>query len=271
MVMDNAVADKHDQVVRDIGSRGTVLVALSGGVDSSLLLALAVKSGAQVESVTVISDIITRDDMEFSNQVASGFDVKHHVLNLDLLSVEEVKRNHQDRCYHCKKTMFQAIRNLARERGIEYILEGSNADDDPALRPGSRALEEMNIGSPFISGGIGKQEIRQLAREYSLPTSHRPASPCLATRVAYGQELSVKLVQQVRHCEQWLNSHGFAPVRVRVHGKLARIEFSQDQQQRFCESGLAQETNIFFREQGFTQVTVDLAGYREGSMMEERN
>jgi uncharacterized protein (TIGR00268 family) len=255
---------KADHCREIISKHTSVLVALSGGVDSSVLLALAAESVDTCGAVTVVSDFITRDDLEYSEKVVRSLGVPHQIITLDLLAVDEISRNEGDRCYYCKHHMFRTLLSLAKEKGYERVLEGSNLDDREEYRPGMRALSELEIKSPFLEAGIGKEELRELARVYDLPAADRPSSPCLATRISHQETITLSSLAMVREAEEYMEKQGYNTFRVRKHGGCARIEVSPDEMDRLVRERLPLIDHMI--ESGFDHVALDLHGYRRGSM-----
>ncbi len=255
---------KADQCRQIISGHPSVLVALSGGVDSSVLLALAAESSDLCGAVTVVSDFITRDDLNYSEKVARSLGVPHEIITLDILAVDEVSRNDGDRCYHCKHHMFRAILSLAKEKGYARVLEGSNVDDRSEYRPGMRALKDLKIESPFLEAGMGKDELRELARNYDLPAADRPSSPCLATRISHQEQITLSSLAMVREAEDFMAEQGYTTFRVRKHGGCARVEVPPDDMERLIRERLSLIENM--EKFGFDHVALDLHGYRRGSM-----
>ena len=184
------------------------------------------------------------------------------------MSVEGFSQNPPDRCYLCKKALFSNIQRLAAENNLACVVEGSNMDDNQDYRPGHRAIAELGIRSPLRDAGLTKAEIRELSREMGLPTWDKPSYACLASRFVYGETITPEKLSMVEQAEQLLMDHGFRQMRVRVHGNLARIEVPMEDLDRIMEETLRQAVTARFRELGFSYVTLDLAGFRSGSMNE---
>jgi uncharacterized protein len=222
--------------------------------------------GERMLAVTVRSPVEMPGDSESASAVAGQAGFPHRVIDFDDLANPQFVANPPDRCYHCKLARFQAIQGIAEEIGARYIVEGSNADDSKDYRPGARAVAELGIRSPLAEAGMGKAEIRSLARSLGLSIWDRPSAPCLATRFPYGTRVSRQGLAQVATCEAFLRDEGFQPVRVRYYGPTARLEVAQESIQALMAQ--REKVLLFFKNQGFTYVVVDLAGYRSGSMNE---
>ncbi len=263
-VLDEKLA-RLQRILRDMGS---VLVAYSGGVDSTLVLKVAndLLHGA-VLGVTAHSTIEVPGEAERAATLARGIGVPHRIVETDDLSNPTFVANPPDRCYHCKRARFAALREIAAQEGLAWVVDGTNADDASDYRPGMRALAELGIRSPLREAGLRKADIRELARALGLPNWNKPSTPCLATRFPYYTPLTVAGLTQVGQAEEFLWNLGLNVTRVRHHGSLARIEVPPDEFQKILSHRQAVLTRL--RELGFTYVTLDLAGYRSGSMDEE--
>lgn len=261
-------------------AEGGIAVAFSGGVDSALLLKLACMasegSGA-VYAVTVQTKLHPAGDLEDAGRAAEACGALHRVIEIDELAESGIETNPVNRCYLCKRSIFQKIKGLAGELGVGNILEGTNADDLTQYRPGIRALKELQIVSPLAECALTKAEIRQLAAHLGIPAANRPSAPCLATRLPYGTKISYELLGKIDEGERYLRSLGFFNVRLRAHGLtemvkneggarrwLARIEVDAEDIPRLLEHKSALTKLV--KELGFARVTVDLEGFRSGSM-----
>lgn len=247
-----------------------VIVAFSGGVDSSLLLKMVCeasqKAGIRIYAVTIETKLHPAEDIKIAKRVAEETGAIHRVLPIDELSDAGIEDNPLDRCYRCKKYLFSEIKNMAESLGVKNILEGTNEDDLHVYRPGIRAVRELGIKSPLADAKMTKVQIRRLAGEYGISVAKRPSGPCLATRFPYGARLSYEVMHNVEQGEKFLKELGFYNVRIRVHGNITRIEV--DEKDIPMLISLKEQIIRFLRNLGFLYITVDLQGFRSGSMDE---
>lgn len=248
---------------------GSVAVAFSGGVDSTFLLRVAADA-LKDKAIAVIGRSSAFPEREFKEAEAfvQALGVKFAVVDSDEMAIREFVVNTVDRCYHCKKQLFTKILDTARQNGIQYVADGSNVDDMGDYRPGMKAIRELGVISPLQDAGMTKEEIRTLSRELNLPTWNKPAFACLASRIPYGERITIENLERIGRAEQYLLDLGFKVVRVRCHGDLARIEVHPDERVLFLKDGLMDRVDKAFREFGFAYVSLDLKGYRTGSMNE---
>ena len=244
-----------------------VVLAFSGGVDSTFLLAVLSKDpGRKVIAVTALSPTHPQQEQEAARRLARRFSVEHLEITGGEIHLEGFRTNPPDRCYHCKKHLFSKIDEIRRQEGHEVVLDGSNVDDLSDFRPGLRALKELGVRSPLQEAGLGKAEIRALSQEMGLRTWNKPSLACLASRIPYGMEITEEALTRIDRCEAFLLERVQGSVRVRYHGNLARIEVASP-----AFPGLLTHREAiveFFKQQGFAYVTLDLEGYRTGSMNE---
>jgi len=258
---------KRKKLEAILGSYPNLLVAFSGGVDSTLLLAAAQKVlGDRVEAVTSVSPVHPQIDGEAAADLAASLGVVHHRIVTEEMSMPAFLANPANRCYLCKTGLFRRIRQLALQRGIATIAHGANADDMGDFRPGFRAAQEAGVEAPLLEAGLTKSEIRAIARDIGLPNWNRPSGACLATRIPYGVRLSKALLERVDRAEAALRRSGVDGCRVRVHDNVARVEADPLQFDRIMDPERRLSLVEALRALGFDHVALDLEGYRTGSM-----
>lgn len=251
-------------------SYGKVAVAYSGGVDSSFLLkaALDTLGKENVLAITILSSVTPREELAETETFLASMDVNHIFIKKDVFEIPGFKENPKDRCYICKHKIFEEIIRQAKEKGISVVVDGTNADDEGDYRPGLKALQELKVLSPLKLSGLTKNEIRELSREMKLNTWNKPSLACLASRVPYYEEITEEKLSMVDKAEACLRSLGFVQLRVRCHGRLARIELLPEDIKRVFAEDLNTVINEKLKEIGFHYVSLDLIGYRTGSMNE---
>ncbi len=261
--------EKYGQLKDYIQSFGSVAVAFSSGVDSTFLLYAAKEAlGDRVIAVTASSHSFPERELHETEDFCSEHGIAHFVAVTEELKIEGFSQNPPNRCYLCKREIFKKIRDIANENGINEILEGSNLDDNGDYRPGLQAIAELGIKSPLREIGFSKEQIRILSRYLGLPTWDKPSFACLASRFPYGEEITEKKLQMVDRAEQFLFDLGFRQLRVRIHGNIARIELSPSDFDHFMEEKVRTDVHDQLRKIGFDYVTLDILGYRTGSMNE---
>lgn len=261
------LAKKYSRLRLWLQGKQKVIVAFSGGVDSTTLLAAAVKEkGVEVMAILVESELVSHEEKSFALNFLQKNDIPFRVLRLSLLKHKNVESNPPDRCYHCKLEIFKAISALAEKENFPHILDGSNADDLNDYRPGKKALEELQIESPLQELGFSKTEIRELARQLDLPVWDRPSSPCLATRFPPGVTLTEERLRTLEVAEGRLQDIGLKDLRLRLHDDTARLEVSPDKIPFCTDKKNRQKIIDILKETGARYISLDLEGYRTGSM-----
>ncbi|MGH0031863.1 MAG: ATP-dependent sacrificial sulfur transferase LarE [Myxococcota bacterium] len=246
---------------------GRLLVAFSGGVDSSYLaLAAHRELGDDALAVTAVSPSYPESHRRVAEQVVADFAIPHRFVDTDEMANPDYRRNAADRCYHCKTELFRVMGELRGELGFESVAYGVNLDDTGDYRPGHRAADERGVLSPFLEAGLTKQDIRTLSREAGLPTADLPASACLSSRLPYGTEVTPERLRQVEDGEEALRRLGFRQLRLRHHGDVARIEIDPAELPRALDPEMARRIHQAIKPLGFRWVSLDLEGYRTGSL-----
>jgi uncharacterized protein len=262
-----SIDDKMHSIIEALKERGSAIIAFSGGVDSSVLAALANRAlGKRVLAVTADAPTLAPGELDNAKKVAREIGIKHIVIFYDELYEPGFAKNPVDRCYYCKKGLIRELKKIAEQHGINTIIEGTNFSDMKTHRPGHRAVTEEGIYNPYIEFGVTKEEIRGMARELKLSVAEKPSMACLSSRFPYGQAITHKALKRVGDAEEYLRKMGFKVVRVRDHGGIARIEILTDEMLRLLEmhGAIASE----FEKLGFSYVTLDIMGFRSGSMDE---
>ncbi len=258
----------RDRLRDIIGAVDGAVIALSGGVDSSVVakLALEVLGPGRVAAVTGVSASLPAAEHDEVKQFVAAHAVPHEFIDTDELARPEYRRNQPDRCFHCKDELYGALRALADDRGLAAVLDGTHLDDLDGHRPSLRAAETHRVRSPLVEAGLRKAEVRALAAQLGLDNADRASSPCLSSRIAYGLEVDAQKLAQVEQAERALVEMGFGPLRVRHHGDVARLELRPAQLSAALEQRQAITEAV--RAAGFTYVTLDLLGLRSGSLLE---
>lgn len=252
-----------------LGRTGGALVAFSGGVDSSLVLAAARQAlGTRVLAVTACSPTYPDHEKDQAAAIAQQLGARHGFVDSDEFKDPSYRANPPNRCYYCKRELFQKLQMIAARQNLPVIVDGSNADDELDFRPGRKAAKEFGVRSPLAELGFGKNLIRQMAKEQGLPNWDQPACACLASRIPYGQEITPLRLKRVAQAEAALRDYGFRTLRVRDHGTLARIEIPRAEIDRTLRDGNYQHLIDACKQQGYVYVCLDLEGYRTGSMNE---
>ena len=258
---------KKKKLLHQLKGLNSLLVAFSGGVDSTFLLVMAHETlGENLLAVTADSVIHPVKETEKACEFARKEDIRHILLPIDALSIPGFVSNTPERCYHCKQNLFKLLFETAEEKGIDHVAHGANVDDLKDFRPGFRAAEEMGVIAPLVDVQLGKEEIRLLSKEMGLHTWDKPAMACLASRIPYGDLITEKKLNMVAKAETFLANNGFSQFRVRHHGSVARIEVEPSEIQGLITNHLRQRLVDKFRQIGFLHVAFDLEGYVSGGM-----
>ncbi len=267
--MRQELQNKYEALKTYLRELGSVAIAFSSGVDSTFLLQVAHDVlGDRAIAITAKSKSFPTRELEEATSFCKELGVRHFFCESKELEIEGFRENPKNRCYLCKRALFERMWGITREQGISVLAEGSNVDDMGDYRPGMVAIEELEVASPLRKVQLTKQEIRELSKELGLPTWDKPSFACLASRFVYGETIDEKKLHMVEQAEELLFTLGFHQFRVRMHGMLARIELLPEEFSKLLEEGVRQQIYQAFQSYGFTYVAMDLLGYRMGSMNE---
>ncbi len=259
--------DKMLSIINALKNKGSVIVAFSGGVDSSVLAALAFRAlGEKALAVTADAETLGPGELEGARSVAKEIGIRHIVISYDELLEPEFAKNLVDRCYYCKKGLIRELKKIAKDRCINTIIEGTNLSDLTGHRPGHRAVMEEEVYNPYLDFSVTKDEIREMARMLGLSVADKPSMACLSSRFPYGQPITHEALTRVGEAESYLRNNGFRVVRVRDHAGIARIEMLPSEMGRFLK--IREAVSSEFKRLGFDYVTLDIMGFRSGSMDE---
>lgn len=263
--MNTSIKYKEDKLIKFLQALPTPALAFSGGVDSALLLAACKEANVPVKVITCSTPLVPAFEKEDTVRLAEELDFEVNFLQLNPLELPEFCLNDSKRCYHCKKFLFTAMQEKAKSLGCTCLLDGANLDDLGDYRPGMQATKELKVISPLLECGFTKADVRALAEKYKLSIAKKPAYACLASRIAYGETVTLEKLASVEKAEDALKALGLHDVRVRCHNNLARVEVSQTEIE-LAATKLRQQIISTVKEAGFTYVTIDLEGFRSGSM-----
>ncbi|HJN17144.1 MAG TPA: ATP-dependent sacrificial sulfur transferase LarE [Armatimonadota bacterium] len=269
MTNDTALQEKAQRLRDEIRSLGSVLVAFSGGVDSTLLLRVAVDElGDNAIAATARSETYPEEEYRRSRELAEAIGAEQIVFETSELGIEGFANNPPDRCYFCKMELFGNLKEIAGERGLNAVLHGAQCDDLGDHRPGMRAAKELEVKAPLLRAGLSKEDVRELSRALGLPTWDQPAMACLSSRFPYGERITEEKLIRVGGAERFLRGLGLRQVRVRHHGNIARIEVSANNLGTLTRPDVRAQVVARLKELGFIYITLDLQGFRSGSMNE---
>lgn len=262
--------EKMEEIQQKLKRRGSVIVAFSGGVDSSVVVALAYRAlKDKALAVTVDSPLLPPGELEDARRIARKIGMKHIVIKSNEIEIPGFRNNPPNRCYLCKKFRFRKLRKMAREMGFQEVVDGTNVSDLGDYRPGLEAIKEEGVYSPLLEAGLSKEDTRDIAKLLNLFTTSKPSSACLASRIPYKSELTVDRLKKIAAAETYIKkAANVRVVRVRDHGDLARIEIGQTERKKFFNETLLDKITRKLQELGYRYVTLDLKGYRFGSFDE---
>jgi pyridinium-3,5-biscarboxylic acid mononucleotide sulfurtransferase len=255
------------RMIARLASFEGAIVAFSGGVDSSLVAALAARAlGGRALAVTAVSPALAHGELEGARAVAAAIGIAHEVISTDELARPGYRANGEDRCYHCKSELYDALSALAAARGYASVLSGANADDVGDWRPGLVAASEHDVIHPLLEAGVTKAQVRELARALGVPSAEKVASPCLASRVPHGTPVDPQVLRQIDAAEQAVRALGYRVLRVRHHGELGKLELAADELERALEPGQRAAIAGAIRSAGYARTAIDLEPFRSGSL-----
>lgn len=266
--MEKQLNKKQRQLKNRLKKMNKAVIAFSGGVDSSFLLAFAYKIlGENIIAVTINSPFISPRELREAKEFTKTRKIKHKIINIEMNEMKAIATNPIDRCYYCKKLIFSKIKDYAKKENINYVLDASNYNDLNDYRPGMKALKELGIESPMINAGLTKDDIRLLSKDMNLNTWDKPSMACLASRFPYGTPITFSKLKKVEKSEAYIQSFGIRQVRVRYHDEIVTIEVEKNELNLIFKN--SNKITKFIKKLGFKYVTLDLDGYRTGSLNED--
>ncbi|MBF0613241.1 MAG: ATP-dependent sacrificial sulfur transferase LarE [Magnetococcales bacterium] len=257
---------KYDGLLSNLRSLGSVVAAYSGGVDSTFLVSAIKDSGIHYLAVTALSPTMPQGDVDSVMEIAQELQINHKIIQSKEMDDENFASNPTNRCYYCKTDLFTRLTDVAKTEGYKFVVDGSTTDDQADYRPGLQAKEQLSVVSPLIQSGLSKEDVRQLSKAKNLKTWNKPASPCLSSRITYGERITLDSLRMVGSAEIKMKNLGFNELRVRKQGETARIEVPASDIVRFMDDKVRSEIVSHLRGLGFLYVTLDLEGYQSGKL-----
>jgi uncharacterized protein len=262
--------DKFNRLKENLNQLERVIIAYSGGVDSTFLLKAASLSGLkEILAVTASSESLPREELSFARKMTTDLHIKNMIIETKELEDEHYAKNPVNRCYYCKRELFTKLKDIASKENFSFILDGTNADDLHDWRPGRHAAQELGIHSPLLDVGLTKREIRDISRLLGLPTWNKPATPCLSSRFPYGQKITAESLERVGRAETFIKKLGLTELRVRDHSGIARIEVIPEEFSLLMNKTTRGKITAFLESLGYRHVTLDLGGFRSGNLNRE--